>query len=91
MAATEELLMEPTLAIGPEDLGALRLDLLRRATDVYLGLAYPSGTIPEVVQRRLAWRDECTADVRLTGPPFANCLDGRRTNSRLPICRSARK
>jgi hypothetical protein len=70
VAATEELLMEPTLATGPEDLGALRLDLLRRATDVYLGLAYPSGTIPDVVQRRLAWRVGCTADVRLTGPPF---------------------
>ena len=41
MAATKELLMEPTLAAGHDDLRGLRLDLLRSATEIYLGLAYP--------------------------------------------------
>jgi len=70
VAATQELLMKPTLAAEPEDLRGLRLDLLRRATEIYLGLAYPSGKVPEAVERRLAWREGCTADVLLSGPPF---------------------
>jgi len=70
VAATKELLMGPTLAAEPEDLRGLRLDLLRRATEIYLGLAYPSGVVPEAVERRLAWREGCTADALLSGPPF---------------------
>ena len=57
MLATKELLMEPTLAAGHDDLRGLRLDLLRNATEIYLGLAYPTGVVPDVVQRRLVWRD----------------------------------
>jgi hypothetical protein len=68
--ATKELLMEPTLAAGHDDLRGLRLDLLRNATGIYLGLAYPSGVIPSVVERRLIWRDVSTADELLSSPPF---------------------
>jgi len=68
--------MEPTLAAGQGDLGGLRLDLLRRATEIYLDLAYPSGQVPEPVQRRLVWRDGCAAEELLTGPPFERAGKG---------------
>src|SRR5579859_6695380 len=48
--ATKELLMEPTVAGGPGDLNGLRLDLLRRAAEIYLELAYPAGAVPDAVQ-----------------------------------------
>ena len=67
--ATKELLMEPTLAGEHGDLHELRLDLLRRAVEIYLELAYSSGVVPEVVRRRLKWRDGCAADELLSGPP----------------------
>ncbi len=70
MLATKELLMEPTLAAGHDDLRGLRLDLLRNATEIYLGLAYPSGVVPKVVERRLVWRDVSAADELLNSPPF---------------------
>ena len=69
MGATRELLMEPALASGQDELRGLRLDLLRRATEMYLVLAYPSGQVPEVVRRRLVWRDDCAADELLCAPP----------------------
>jgi hypothetical protein len=69
MTATTEILMEPALATEAQELDGLRIELLGRATEVYLGLAYPSGRIPEPVERRLAWRG-CADQVRLTGPPF---------------------
>ncbi len=62
--------MEPTFATGQGDLSGLRLDWLRRATERYLQLAYPSGIVPETIQRRLVWREDCTADLVLTAPPF---------------------
>jgi len=62
--------MKPTSAAQPDDLRGLRLDLLRRATEIYLGLAYPSGKVPEAVERRLIWAEGCTADVLLSRPPF---------------------
>ena len=70
MVATKELLMEPTLAAGHDDLRGLRLDLLRSAAEIYLGLAYPTGAVPEAVQRRLVWRADCAPDELLCGPPF---------------------
>jgi len=42
--------MEP---VGPSPLSQVPLDGLRRAIDLYLGIAYPSGTIPEAVLKRL--------------------------------------
>jgi len=68
--ATKELLMEPTLEAGHDDLRGLRLDLLRNASEIYLGLAYPSGVIPKVVERRLVWRDVSAGDELLSSPPF---------------------
>jgi hypothetical protein len=62
--------MEPTVAAGQSDLRGLRVDLLRCATEIYVRLAYSSGVLPEVVRRRLVWREDCTADVLLKGPPF---------------------
>jgi len=70
VAATKELLKEPTLAAGNDDLRGLRLDLLRSATEIYLALAYPSGAVPEVVRRRLAWREGCAPDELLSATPF---------------------
>jgi hypothetical protein len=70
VVATKELLMEPTLAAGHDDLRGLRLDLLRNATEIYLRLAYPSGVVPEVVRRRLAWREGCAAEELMGVAPF---------------------
>jgi hypothetical protein len=79
--STKELLMEPTLAEGRGDLHGLRLDLLRQAVEIYLGAAYPEDRIPEVVQRRLKWREVARADELLSGPPFerAGKVPGRQT------------
>lgn len=70
VAATQELLMEPMGAAGHCDLRGLRVDLLRKAAEIYLKLAYPSGDLPETVVRRTIWREDCTTDVLLKGPPF---------------------
>jgi hypothetical protein len=70
VAATQELLMEPTVGAGQHDLRGLRIDLLRAAAEIYVRLAYPSGDLPDVVKRRSCWREDCTADVLLKGPPF---------------------
>ena len=81
--ATKELLMEPTLAGGPGDLNGLRLDLLRRAAEIYLELAYPAGAVPDAVQRRLSWRDGCPADELLSRPPFERA--GKTPGCQTPI------
>jgi hypothetical protein len=70
VAATKELLMEPTLPGGHGELRELRLDLLRRATEIYLGLAYPAAAVPDVVRRRLVWTEDCRPDELLAAPPF---------------------
>jgi hypothetical protein len=62
--------MEPTSAAEHDDLRGLRLDLLRQAAEIYLALAYPACTIPEVVKRRLDWREDRGADEILSAPPF---------------------
>ena len=48
----------------------LRIDVLRRAVEVYLGIAYPSGPLPEAVRRRLEWPADVDAATLLTRPPF---------------------
>jgi hypothetical protein len=68
--ATKELLMEPTLEERSRDLQGLRLDLLQQAAEIYLALAYPTHVIPDVVKRRMIWREDCTAVELLNGPPF---------------------
>ena len=52
------------------DLGTLRTDDLRRAVALYLEQAYPSGTIPEVIRRRLSWPEDVDLATLLSGPPF---------------------
>jgi hypothetical protein len=70
VAATQELRMDPISAAGHHDLRGLRIDLLRKAADIYLRLAYPAGDPPDAVLRRTNWREDCTADVLLKEPPF---------------------
>jgi hypothetical protein len=62
--------MEPPRPADPEALPQLRLDVLRRAVEVYLGLAYGSEPTPEIVRRRLDWADGEDASAVLTQPPF---------------------
>jgi hypothetical protein len=62
--------MEPPLPAEPEALPQLRLDVLRRAVDVYLAFAYDSGVLPDVVRRRLEWDAGLDAGALLTRPPF---------------------
>jgi hypothetical protein len=54
----------------PGQLHALKLDILRRAIDIYMQRAYPDGTPPEVVRRRLDWPADADAARLLSGPPF---------------------
>jgi hypothetical protein len=73
--------MEPSLSEESHGFCGLRLDLLRRAAEIYLRLAYPSGLIPDVVQRRLLWRDCGETEEVLKAPPFerAGKAPGRPT------------
>src|SRR5262249_21376838 len=75
--------MEPTRGAGHEDLRGLRLDLLRRAASLYLEVAYPSGMIPEIVRRRLEWREDLPADELLNKPPFERA--GKAPGQQAPI------
>jgi len=62
--------MEPSLSEECRELCGLRLDLLRRAADIYLRLAYPNGVIPDVVERRLQWHDCGEPEELLKAAPF---------------------
>ena len=62
--------MEPSGANGPHDLQGLRLDLLRRAVDIYLALAYPTKPPSDAVRRRLEWDTALDAATLLSKPPF---------------------
>jgi hypothetical protein len=62
--------MEPPRPAETLDLDHLRVDVLRRAVEVYLGFAYPSGTPPEAVRRRLDWSAGVEASTLLTRAPF---------------------
>jgi hypothetical protein len=46
------------------------MDMLRRAVDIYLALAYPTSPPPEAVRRRLVWPDGVDAPTLLSHPPF---------------------
>jgi hypothetical protein len=62
--------MEPSAPVQPPDLRNLRLDVLRRAVELYLGIAYPSGEPPAAVRRRLEWNTAGDAQEILAQPPF---------------------
>ena len=54
----------------PNSLRGLPLDLLRRAVEIYLGIAYPASDPPPAVRRRLDWTPGLDAHDLLSGPPF---------------------
>lgn len=62
--------MEPRGSAQPPDLRDLRLDLLKQAVECYLTLAYPNGSPPEAVRRRLDWASDLDAAALLSKPPF---------------------
>jgi hypothetical protein len=72
--------MEPPSGSAPDEIG-LRLDLLRKAVETYLRIAYPSGEIPEVVRRRQVWPEDLCARELLARPPFerAGKVPGQQT------------
>jgi hypothetical protein len=59
--------MEP---VGPSTFARLPLETLRRAIDLYLGIAYPAGTLTAAVRKRLDWDSALGADDLLTHAPF---------------------
>jgi hypothetical protein len=62
--------MEPREPADPETLPQLRIDVLRRAVEVYLGIAYERCAPSEAVRRRLEWPAEANAATLLTKAPF---------------------
>jgi hypothetical protein len=75
--------MEASSGSNPSDLGALRLDVLRRAAEIYLEHAYPSGQAPEAVHRRMAWSTDSSPAELLSKPPFERA--GRVPGTQAPI------
>jgi hypothetical protein len=59
--------MEP---VGPSTIARVPLDALRRAIDLYLGIAYPSGNFPPAVCKRIDWDAAVGAEELLTHAPF---------------------
>lgn len=70
----------------PADFGSLSVADLRRATAIYLGIAYPDGVPPPAVGRRLDWPDRAPADL-VSGPPFerVSTSAGSASGSGAPI------
>jgi hypothetical protein len=62
--------MEPRGPNEPHDLRGLRIEILRRAVDIYLALAYPTSPPPDAVRRRLDWPEGVDAPTLLSGSPF---------------------
>ena len=56
---------------------------LKRATEIYLGHAYPSGVIPAAIQRRLLWPEGADASALLALPIFETI--GHRDNLGDPL------
>jgi len=64
-----------------DQLEGLRIDCLRRALDLYLAHAYPSGSYPEAVRRRIDWPADAKPSVLLTHAPFERVGREDRGNS----------
>ena len=64
--------MESPGADEPKILQALPLDLIRRAVEIYLGIAYPNSEPPPAVRRRLDWPP---------GLDASELLSSRRSNA----------
>jgi hypothetical protein len=54
----------------PNALQGLSLDLLRRAVEIYLVIAYTGSEPPPAVRRRLEWAPGLDASDLLSSPPF---------------------
>lgn len=70
MLAVRGSLMAAGARAGENNLGGLRLDLLRQAADIYLAHAYAGRSIPESVSRRLVWPGDRAAEDLLASAPF---------------------
>jgi len=71
---------------GPDEskpMGCPRLDLLRRAVEIYLAIAYQVNEPPPAVRRRLTWPPDIEGWELLDGPPFERV--GKGPDDR-PIC-----
>lgn len=62
--------MDPVVGQSPDPLGGVRLDLLRKAVELYLAIAYADAEIPPAVRRRLAWPESSSSQEVFTKPPF---------------------
>jgi hypothetical protein len=63
--------MEPPEGTEVPELRQIPVGALRRAVELYLASAYADGSVPSMVQRRLAWLDQADdTTVDLTRPPF---------------------
>ena len=61
---------EPREPAISDELQGLRIDILRQALEIYLTQAYPAGSPPEVVRRRLEWPSDVEPMALLTRAPF---------------------
>jgi hypothetical protein len=62
--------MDPLRPSDPEALPQLRIDVLRRAVELYIAFAYEPGSLPEVVRRRLEWPAASDVSSLLSHAPF---------------------
>lgn len=62
--------MEPPGFHQSPTLQGLPLDLLRLGVELYLGIAYPSGNVPDRIRKRLDWTPGLDVAELLTHPPF---------------------
>jgi hypothetical protein len=60
---------------------SVELDVLRRAVEIYLQLAYPNGVVPDSIRRRLEWPAAHDADTLLGSPPFERAGKSKTTGT----------
>ena len=80
--------MEAAPGPNPTDLNALRLDVVRQAAEIYVKLAYPSGQVPEAVDRRMTWSPDVSPTELLSKPPSSGrvgCRGRRRRFTRFAL------
>ncbi|AMV40626.1 hypothetical protein [Planctomyces sp. SH-PL62] len=75
--------MEAPLDPGPVDVDAMRIDVLRRAVEIYLKHAYPTGEYPENVKRRISWGEGAPPRDLFAKPPFERA--GKTPGTQSPI------
>jgi hypothetical protein len=75
--------MEAPPDSGPVDVDAMRIDVLRRAVEIYLRHAYPAGDRPETVKRRMTWAEGLPPRELFAKPPFERA--GKSAGSESPI------